>query len=80
MNYIVYLTLNKINNKFYIGVHQTTDLAFDGYLGCGIYANKPKTYKKCETPIKAAVSKYGPKNFHRITLRVFDNIEDALNL
>ena len=36
MNYIVYLTLNKINNKFYIGVHQTTNLAFDGYLGYAI--------------------------------------------
>lgn len=80
MNYIVYLTLNKINSKFYIGVHQTEDLAFDGYLGCGIYANCPKTYKKCETPMKSAVNKYGPKNFHRITLQVFDNIEDALKL
>ena len=80
MNYIVYLTLNKINNKFYIGVHQTENLSFDGYLGCGIYANCPKTYKKCDTPMKSAVSKYGPKNFYRITLQVFDNIEDALKL
>lgn len=80
MNYIVYLTSNKINNKFYIGVHQTEELSFDGYLGCGIYSNSPKTYKNCETPIKSAVNKYGPKNFHRITLKVFDKLEDALDL
>ena len=47
MNHIVYLTLNKVNNKLYIGVHQTNELEFDGYLGNGIYVDSPKTYKKC---------------------------------
>lgn len=34
MKYIVYQTINKINNKIYIGVHKTEDPdIFDGYLG-----------------------------------------------
>jgi hypothetical protein len=37
MKYIVYQTLNKVNNKIYIGVHQTENPEiFDGYYGCGI--------------------------------------------
>ena len=38
MKYIVYKTINKINKKFYIGVHKTENPnIFDGYLGCGIF-------------------------------------------
>ena len=36
MKYIVYQTINVVNNKVYIGVHKTeTPYIFDGYLGCG---------------------------------------------
>ena len=42
MKFIVYLTLCTANNKIYIGVHQTKDVnVFDGYIGCGVYINRP---------------------------------------
>lgn len=35
--YIVYQTINLVNNKIYIGVHKTVDpTVFDGYIGCGV--------------------------------------------
>ncbi len=81
MKYIVYLTTNKINNKIYIGVHETENPdRFDGYLGCGANINKPSSYNKGKTHLHNAILKYGVSAFHRKTLRVFDNLEDALDL
>ena len=81
MKYIVYLTTNKINNKIYIGVHETEDPeVFDGYLGCGAYINKPSSYNKGKTHLHRAILKYGVSAFHRHTLKIFDNLEDALDL
>ena len=81
MKYIVYLTTNLINNKIYIGVHGTENPnEWDHYLGCAVFDNVPNSYNKRQTPFQCAVAKYGPKNFHRKTLRVFDNLQDALNL
>ena len=37
--YIVYMTINLVNNKIYIGVHKTNLEFFDGYLGNGVYLN-----------------------------------------
>ena len=60
MKYIVYLTTNKINNKIYIGVHETENPeVFDGYIGCGAYINKPATYNKNKTHLHNAILKYG---------------------
>lgn len=37
MKYIVYKTTNIVNQKIYIGVHQTLNPdKFDGYLGCDV--------------------------------------------
>lgn len=80
MKYIVYCTINLINNKIYIGVHQIANEIFDGYIGCGIYVNKPSTYSHPKTHFQYAVKKYGPKNFKRIILKEFDNEEDAYDL
>lgn len=81
MKYIVYQTINKVNNKIYIGVHKTENPdEFDGYLGCGAYANKPSSYNKTKYHFHNALVKYGPKNFQRKTLKVFDNPIDAFRL
>lgn len=81
MKYIVYQTINKINNKIYIGVHRTEDpYIFDGYLGHGAYADKPYTYNKAKCHLHNAIQKYGPKNFYRKTLKVFDSSDLAFAL
>ena len=81
MKYIVYLTTNKVNNKIYIGVHETEDPeVFDGYLGCEAYINKPSSYNKGKAHLHNAILKYGTSSFHRKTLKIFDNLEDALDL
>ena len=49
MKYIVYKTINTVNDYSYIGIHQTVPDFFDGYLGDGIYINKPATYKFSKT-------------------------------
>jgi hypothetical protein len=67
MFYIVYKTINLVNNKFYIGKHrQTIDPhQFDGYYGSG-------------SQIINAVKKYGKDNFVRETLFVFENETECL--
>lgn len=81
MKYIVYQTTNLVNNKIYIGVHKTVNPdIFDGYIGCGILATQPNTYNNPKTHFQFAVKKYGPKNFRRETLAVFDTLEEASNL
>lgn len=78
MKYIVYLTTNKVNNKIYIGVHQTENPdVFDGYIGCSVYANKPSTYANPKTAFQFAVKKYGSAQFHREILFVFDTADEA---
>lgn len=81
MKTIVYLTKNLVNSKIYIGVHDCEDPEiWDYYLGDGAYANKPSSYNKCKYPLHAAILKYGPKKFRRITLKVFDTKKEALYL
>lgn len=80
MKYIVYQTINIVNGKIYIGVHGTeTPYKFDGYIGCGAYRNSPKSYNKGKTYLHKAILKYGIKSFKRITLKVFDTREEALD-
>lgn len=80
VKYILYITTNKVNRKFYIGVHKTeTPYVFDGYLGCGAWINSPSSYNKGKTPLHQAILKYGTSAFIRNTLEVFDTLEEALN-
>ena len=76
--YIGYLTTNLINRKIYIGIHKTEDpYKFDGYLGCGVWANHPSSYAKPSTPFQFAVKKYGPKNFIRRVIKIFETEQEA---
>lgn len=78
MKYIVYLTINKVNQKIYIGVHKTINPdKFDGYIGCGVYVNRPYTYKFSKNLFQLDVNTYGPKSFIRVTLKEFNSLEEA---
>jgi hypothetical protein len=61
--YIIYCITNKINDKFYIGVHMTKDVN-DNYMGSGKL-------------IKRAIEKYGVDNFEKKILHIFTNKRDA---
>ena len=79
--YIVYKTTNIVNNYIYIGVHKVIDPdIFDGYIGNDIFVNKPSSYKNRKELLPRAVQKYGIKNFIRQTIKIFDHLEDALDL
>lgn len=86
--WIVYITVNVCNGKFYIGVHKTkTPEIFDSYIGGGITSDSYAKYlynkhkqKGNRIPFVSAVVKYGYKNFKRTTLRIFDNEKDAYAL
>lgn len=81
MAYILYITINLCNGKFYIGVHRTNPDIFDGYIGDGIYRISNATKN---IPFHRAVRKYGYENFRRTTIKVFPDTEqgckDAYNL
>lgn len=76
MKHIVYKTTNTINNKYYIGVHSTSNIN-DNYLGCGHWRGR-KIYSNITSPILNAFLKYGDSNFIRETLFVFEERENAL--
>lgn len=79
--YIVYETTNVVNGKIYVGVHRTENPdKFDGYIGCGVYVNWPYTYQYAKTAFQYAVKKYGPENFIRKTLAIFDTDQEAFDL
>ena len=77
MKVIVYLTTNIINKKIYIGVHECKKNEKSFYLGNGVYNDKPSTYMHPKTKFQAAVKEFGPKNFKRVTIKEFDNEDDA---
>ncbi len=59
MRYTIYKTTNRLNNKFYIGKHQTEN-PNDSYLGSG-------------KALLAAIKLYGRENFQKEILFDFDN-------
>ena len=77
VQYIIYKTVNKINSKYYIGVHRTDNLN-DGYMGCGHYRGR-KLRKELDTKLYRAFRKYGDDAFITEILYKFDNDVDAYN-
>lgn len=65
MYYTIYKVTNKLNGKFYIGKHQTTNID-DSYYGSG-------------KAIKEAIQKYGIDSFSKEVLFIFDNEDDMNN-
>lgn len=77
MKYIVYITINLCNGKFYIGVHRTDPNYFDGYIGDGIYRQSNATK---DFAFHRAVRKYGYKNFKRTIIRTFEDSKEGRDL
>jgi len=61
--YTVYKVINKLNEKYYIGVHET-DNPNDDYMGSGV-------------AIRSSILKHGVENFYKEILHIFDSKEDA---
>ena len=77
--YIVYKTINKINNKIFVGIHETDNPnQFDGYLGCGAWIQNPVTYNRGRKMFHKAILKYGVKAFRREVLKVFKTEQQAI--
>lgn len=65
MKYYFYKTTNRINGKYYYGVHSSyTKSGEDSYLGSG-------------TLLQKAIKKYGKDNFKKEILKEFDTLEEA---
>lgn len=63
MIHYFYKITNKLNGKYYFGVHNTNDIN-DGYMGSGIN-------------IRKAIRKYGIENFTKEIVREFDTEEEV---
>lgn len=61
--HLIYMIVNKINNKIYIGKH-TTKNPYDDYMGSG-------------KAINTAIKKYGLENFEKTFLYCFDSEDEA---
>ena len=66
MKYFIYKTTNTINNKTYIGIHQTNNID-DGYLGSGM-------------ALKNAIQKYGKTNFKRKIISYHNSFDELLKI
>lgn len=82
MKYIIYITVNKVNGKIYVGVHKTNNpFQFDGYIGNGIWIRKNGgKFHSPQTAFQRAFNKYGDKSFTRHTIMVLESEEEAYNM
>ena len=63
-SHFFYKTTNLVNGKYYLGVHSSKNPGKDSYIGSG-------------RALKAAIKKYGRKNFKCEILKYFDSQEEA---
>lgn len=78
---IVYLTVNLVNWKIYVGVHDIDpNNEWDGYIGNGVNVFSPSSIKHPKEPFVYAVKKYGFDAFRRFTLARFNTRKEALDL
>ena len=61
--HLIYMIVNKINNKIYIGKHSTKN-PYDDYMGSGI-------------AIHAAINKYGECNFEKVVIDCLTTEDEA---
>ena len=75
---VVYETVNKVNDKKYIGV-TSLDNFNKGYIGCGVTSdNSAKSmYRSGPTLFRRAVIKYGYESFESKILHTVDTFEEA---
>jgi len=66
MKHFLYQVNNKVNGKFYRGVHSTENMD-DGYMGSGV-------------AIKSAIKQHGPDCFERVILCYCNSREEAFQL
>src|ERR1700693_3452045 len=64
MKHYVYMIINMINEKFYIGKHSSKNPENDGYYGSGV-------------AIKNAVKKHGKENFDKLILSFHTTSDEA---
>lgn len=64
MYYYFYKTTNKVNGRYYLGVHHSVDPKNDTYIGSGFL-------------LKRAIERYGRENFSTEILKYFDTMEEA---
>ncbi len=65
MFYILYKTTNKVNGKYYIGIHRTDNID-DGYMGSGKL-------------LRSAIKKYGIENFDREIIKYCNSLEELVD-
>jgi hypothetical protein len=65
MYYTIYKTTNKINGKYYIGMHKTKDLN-DDYIGSGKI-------------LQRAIKKHGEENFKKEILFIFSSEQEMID-
>lgn len=76
---ILYLLVNKENDKIFVGIHTMEDPErWDRFYGEGITGTSSYRFLHPKTPFQLACKKYGLNSFKRYILNIFDNYEDAL--
>lgn len=76
MNYIIFITINKQTNEYYIGLTTNEDL---NYLGEGVQRYQASTYMYPKTLLQLAIKQYGQQNFIRCDLYKYSDKEKAID-